>query len=166
MVGMGMTELVMYDAAKLPDPLPKGNDVWAGYIGGNVDDVWPDDSWRRVSHFPKLPIYGARTDKTGTYCGLETIMALYKLGVPHSTAVAVDLELFFNGVHWDSVTIDDVSGWLNEYYDVLKFFGYITWKYGSTSYLFRLPPVDGSWVATDSGVKEQFNHAGVHATQY
>jgi len=134
-------------------------EVWAGYIGGAATHIWTDSDWRRVSAFPKLPIYVTRPDRSGTYCGLEAIMAIYKLGIPGSTAVVADLELL-------SSDIPLMGHWLTEFNQVLHYFDYYVWKYGSTSYLFDIPPVDGSWVATDSKVKEQFHHDGVHATQF
>jgi hypothetical protein len=134
-------------------------DVWAGYIAGEATNIWSDGDWRRVSHFPKLPIVVSRTNKNGTYCGLEAMMAIYKLGIPKHTAVVADIELL-------SSNIDEMVKWLDEFHAVMHFFEYDVWKYGSLDYLFDLPPVEGSWIATDSKVAEQYHHAGVHATQY
>jgi hypothetical protein len=152
-----LTDLVMKDAESFIADVK--TDVWAVYIGGAATKVWSDDDIRRISHFPKLPIYVLRPDKSGTFCGLECIMTLYKLGIPRSTAVALDMELLCED-------LSKLSESVSEFYKVLSFFGYLVWKYGSLSYIFKVPSVDGSWVATDSGDDEQYQHAGVHATQW
>jgi hypothetical protein len=155
-----ITDYIMKDAEHLPVSLDNIEaDVWAGYIGGAAANIWTDDDWRRVSHKPKLPIYVTRPDKTGKYCGLECIMALYTLGIPRGTAVAADLELL-------SSDVPLMNEWLEDFYRVLSFFGYEVWKYGSLDYLFNVDGVDGSWLATNSKVEKQYAHAGQHATQW
>jgi hypothetical protein len=134
-------------------------DVWAGYIGGQATHTWSDNDWRRVADFPKLPIYVSRVGKTGTYCGLEAIMAIYKLGIPRGSAIVADVELL-------SGDIAELINWTTDFREVLDYFGYHVWPYGSTSYLFDIPMFGGYWVATDSKVEEQYHHPGVHATQY
>jgi hypothetical protein len=157
-----LTDYHMRDAASL-DKITSQElhavDVWAGYLGGEAENVWTDNDWRRVASFPKLPIYVARTNKNGNYCGLEAIMAIYKLGIPRGTAIASDLELL-------SHDIGTMVEWAAQFNDVLRHFGYYQWPYGSTSYLFDIPSYDGYWVATDSKVEEQYHHGAVHATQY
>lgn len=153
----------MLDAAYLPSNYHSLEvDVWGIYIGGAAEHVWPDDDIRKVSSYPKLPIYVLRLDKTGTFCGLECMMQLYKLGIPRGTAIALDVEPI-EGQPWD---IEKVKVAVSEFFNVLRFFGYQVWKYGSISYLFELIGCDGSWVATDSGIREMYNHPGVVATQY
>lgn len=159
---MLITDYHMRDAAfldKVDSTELHDCDVWAGYIGGAAQNTWSDNDWRRVEQFPKLPIYVTRPDKTGMYCGLEAIMGIYKLGIPHGTAIAADLELL-------SDKVADMAEWLTDFDKVLTFFGYETWKYGSTDYLFDIPGVAGSWVATDSKIPEQYKKPGVHSTQY
>lgn len=135
-------------------------DVWAGYLGGAAEVVWSDNDWKRVADFPKLPIYVTREDKTGNYCGLEALIAISKLGIPTGTAIAVDIELLAER------DVAEAIDWLQEFAKVLHHFHYDVWPYGSTSYLFDLPLLNGYWVATDSKVEEQYHHPGVHATQY
>lgn len=158
-----MTNLTMLDAAYLPaNHSSLEVDVWGVYIGGAATHIWPDTDIKKVSHYPKLPIYVLRPGRTGTFCGLECIMALYKLGIPRGTAIALDVEPI-KGQPFD---LEEVKQAVIEFFNVLKFFGYIVWKYGSTSYLFELINCDGSWVATDSHVREFYSHPGVVATQY
>lgn len=167
-----MSDLIMFDAAtldKINETTLHKPDAWAGYISGAAEHIWTNEEWHRVSAFPKLPIVVARANNTGTYCGLEAIMAIFKLGIPRSTAIAYDPELFFDPQYFKGTPEEAVDAAINsvaEFYKVMTHFGFLTWKYGSTSWLFKLPPVDGSWVATDSGEAKQYPHSGVHATQY
>lgn len=157
-----LTDYLMRDCAdlsKITSTELHEADVWAGYLAGEVEEVWTDNDWRRVASFPKLPIYGARTDKNGGYCGLEAIMAIYKLGIPRKTAIALDLELL-------SGNVEEMIQYAIDFRKVLDFFDYDVWPYGSTSYLFDVPPMGGYWVATDSKIAEQYDHSNVHSTQY
>lgn len=162
-----LNDYLMKDAAfldKVDSNTLHEADVWAGYISGEgATHIWSDNDWRRVAAFPKLPIPVATPGKSGTYAGYQCLIAIHKLGIPRGTAVSPDMELFFTEPNWD---MEGATQWLYEFYAVMHHFDFWVWKYGSTSYLFDLPLVDGSWVATDSKVKEQYHHSGVHATQF
>jgi len=152
---MLLTDYEMLDAAELPLTWPE-TDVWAGYVGGAADNIWSNEDWQRVARYPKLPIWVADKTHSGSYWGLGIVIAAYNLGIPRGTAVAIDMEL---------VGADGKAN-LEDCGKCLHYFGYYAWPYGSTSYLFQLPPLDGYWVSTDSKMKQQYAHPNVHATQW
>lgn len=160
-----MTDLILADAAYLPSIMPHGIDAWAVYVSGAATHIWTEDEIREVSRYPKLPIAVTRPDKSGTFCGLEFMMAAYKLGIPRGTAVAADLELLAQKCQADG-DMSPLYIWIDEFYRVMVHFGYVQWNYGSISYLFECPPCDGFWVATNSHDEIQYPHRYVHATQW
>ena len=153
-----MTYHRMADAAFAVN-IPPGFDVAAGYYGGPAAyHVWPVVDWERFPG-PRLPIWVAGTDAAAE--AVQAIRALQELKVPLGSFTVVDME-----TRAGRADVDYVYG----FGGALRAAGYRVWTYGSASTVFKLPPLNGYWVAdytSDMSLIDQLLQTGhVRAVQY
>lgn len=155
---MSLSWYLMFDASSPPATAPKGYNAVAGYIGGDTPHVWSKSEWGRFKGFKKLPVFvrsdpGAQSS-TGTETDAFSVLAsAYDLGIPRGTAIALDFEAATDQAYYDLFS------------NILYFFGYHTWLYGSASTVFKVR-ANNYWVADWTGKAFMYNHKGVAATQY
>lgn len=130
--------LKMHDSSIPPSKPLAGFSACAGYIGGDTPHTWTRAEWARFKGFPKLPIYvndgigGQRSD--GERDANQALIRLYDIGCPPGHAVAYDIEARI------------VPKRVQAFTDMLTFFGYAVWLYGSASTVFK-NPAQNYWVA-------------------
>jgi hypothetical protein len=138
------------------------NHIIGGYVRrppGDPAHGWTPAEWGMFPKNKKLPIVvqsnpgnvaGAQTD------AFEALQDLYALGVPTGVQVALDLE----------TAVDPT--YVQEFGKILKWAGFHVHPYGSTSSIFKNPPLQGYWVASPAanGQPFEYNHPDVVATQY
>lgn len=131
----------MYDASTPPAHPPAWEAV-AAYIGGNTPHVWTIAEWNAQPARWRLPIY-VRSNPGSHSPHVDAALAVAWLlahGVPHGSAVALDLE---TAVAPSYVRAFDAD---------LKAVGYVTLTYGSLSTVFGNPKTSGGyWVAHYTG---------------
>lgn len=154
-----MSDPLMFDASTPPAAAPAGYGAVAGYIGGSTPHVWTPAEWARFGPLKKLPVWvasAAAGPSTGAVIeAFAALQQLYRLGVPKSTPVALDME-----------TRAD-PGYVTSFGRVMSWAGYLTWVYGSASTVFANPPLSGYWVADYAGRGPfMFSHPLIRATQY
>jgi hypothetical protein len=149
-----MTDVLGFDAALCPDPVPVtigGVQVrWCGvYIGGSsAFHVWEPAERERVDHLPKLPIWVPTPglDNPGQ-SARACLAALRAAGVPPGQrpyrAVLVDLETGSA----DPSTGSADPGWLAAFRARILAGGYDTMPYASASVVFRYPAYTGRLMA-------------------
>ena len=131
-----MTFELMADAAYAAT-IPPGFAAAAGYYGGpNAYHVWPGLNWDLFPGF-RLPIWVGGTN--GAEEGAQAVAALRQLRVPPGSLTGADMET--------RSSAEDAS-YLEVFGAVLQSAGYKVWTYGSASTVFRLPPLNGYWVAS------------------
>ena len=138
---------------------------WGGIVGGYLHSLgqafhaWPVDDWNRFPRNKKLPILMQKRPGSADRAEIEAFQVLhelYDLGVPNGTAVVLDLET--------SVA----PFYVVRFGRVMHHFGYRVYPYGSSSTLFKNPPLDGYWVAAPRTDLKPYmhSHANVIMTQY
>ena len=131
-----MTFELMADAAYAAT-IPPGYAAAAGYYGGpDAYHVWPAGDWGRFPGF-RLPIWVGGT--AGGEEGSVAVVDLHALGVPDGSLTVIDMEIRNSNT--------DVA-YVQEFGAQLQHAGYKVWVYGSASTVFRLPPLNGYWVAS------------------
>lgn len=119
---------------------------WGGVIGGYLHTgdpfhPWSEADWRQFAGLRKLPIVAKSNPGTVAQAendAFSVLQELWNLRVPKGVYTVLDLE---TAVNPDYVT---------RYGDVIWWGGYKVFPYGSTSSLFRNPPLNGYWVAAPS----------------
>jgi hypothetical protein len=148
----------MFDASTPPLVAPGGFHAVAGYIGGRTPHVWTLNEWQRFHSLRKLPIYVPSQaigghDVAAIDVG-EILHQCYHLQIPRGTPIVLDMETAADKPFDLAVA------------DMLHFFGYRTWIYGSRSTIGNNPPCDGEWVAEYTHVPHMVPGGNVKATQW
>src|SRR5215468_808046 len=146
----------MWDASNPPsDPAGKW-DAAAGYIGGDTPHVWTRTEWDRLGKLPKLPIWvqSAPASGNGHAEAFSAMVALFRIGCPPGSAVALDLETAVS------------PAYVTAFAAPLRWAGFYVWVYGSKSTVFSNPPCDGYWVADYTGAPHFPAGKAVRACQW
>ena len=151
-----MTYVRMADAAYAAN-IPPGFDIAGGYYGGpNAYHVWPAPDWGRFPGF-RLPIWVGGND--GAAEGADAWRALRNLGVPMESLTVLDMETRNSAA--DAAYVEAFAANAG---------GYRVWVYGSASTVFRLPPLNGYWVADYTSdmraIDGLLQHEHVRAVQF
>lgn len=150
----GVEYYTMGDAAFASNLFGTDFDIGAGYINAPGDyHVWSSEDWKTIPGM-KLPIFVAGT--TGLRDAEEALTDLEALGAKNCV-VALDMEL--SGY---KVNVPYVSS----FGAVMQHHGYLVWVYGSASYVFGNPKLNGYWVADYTYTPFMYNHPGTRATQW
>lgn len=148
-----------FDASTPPLGMPQHTRIVFGYIGGDTPHVWTKQEWARFGKRRKVPIFvpkvavgGASKASVDAYVILRR---LYELRVPKGNPVVMDME---NNIS---------AAYLRAVRDILHWYGYRVWVYGSLNHVFSNPMCDGYFVADWSRNKPFiYHHNGVVATQW
>ena len=138
---------------------------WNGIVGGYLHTAgqafhaWPVADWNKFPKNKKLPILMQKRPGSADRAeieGFQVLHELYDLHVPNGTAIVLDLETAVN------------PPYTKRFGDVMHHFGYRVFVYGSSSTLFKNPPLDGYWVAAPLASRLAYMHSAdnVVATQY
>jgi hypothetical protein len=139
---------VMYDAEFSADiPAEPSDSAIAGYMpGGDPAHPWatkPD--WSKFKGRRKLPIF-VRSNPGQSNAeddAFKALRDLWELGASHCL-VALDIE-----------TANDAA-YVTEWGAILRHFGYRVLVYGSAGNVFKLPKLDGRWLAAPGKTFEDY----------
>ena len=127
----------MFDAAYPPGEASEVADyqVCAGYIGGDTPHVWTRAEWERFSRMHKLPIFTRSDPGSANAAGdaFAALRQLHAIGASAGIPFALDFETQVN------------AGYVDAFYDVVRWAGFLLWVYGSASTVFGNPACNGYW---------------------